>query len=130
MDWINRWLGSWFIFVCWRNDEGHHGVGVTFMATFAQSLAAGAVGKEHVAGVDRVDVPLLGGVVEANIHGLDDVESPERAEGNRLGVEAVNGTAGLEAKGLAHGLCASFAEGLLVLAGSGFTWCFGVGERF
>jgi hypothetical protein len=63
----------------------------------AQALAAGAVGEEHLAGVGVVDVPVLVGVVEADVRGPDDVESSERTEVDRFGVEAVDGSARVEA---------------------------------
>ena len=63
----------------------------------AQALGAGAMGEEHLAGVGIVDVPVLIRVVEADVRGPDDVESPERTEIDRFGIEAVDGTARVEA---------------------------------
>lgn len=37
-------LVVWFIFVCWRNEEGRHGVGVTFMAALDWVGAIGEAG--------------------------------------------------------------------------------------
>jgi hypothetical protein len=55
------------------------------------------MGEEHLAGVGIVDVPVLIRVVEADVRGPDDVESPERTEIDRFGIEAVDGTARVEA---------------------------------
>jgi hypothetical protein len=74
------------------------------------------MGEEHLAGSGIMHVPLLGGGVEADVRGPDDVESSKRTEINRFGVEAADVTAGVEAEGLAHGLRASLASELLVVA--------------
>lgn len=58
--------------------------------------------EQDVAMICIVHVPLLSGFIEANIRGPDDVESSERAEINRFSVEAVDVTAGVEAKGTFH----------------------------
>ena len=80
---------------------------------------AGGIAVEELAGGGAADLPLLGAFAEADVRGPEDGESPERTEIDRFGVEAVDVTAGVEAKGLAHGLCASFAELLLVLVALG-----------
>jgi hypothetical protein len=51
-----------------------------------------------LAGVGVVDVPLLGGGVEADVRRPDDVEPSERTEINRLGIEAADVAAGIEAE--------------------------------
>ena len=80
----------------------------------AQALGAGWMREEHLAGVGGVHVPVLGGGVEADVRGPDDVESPERTEINRFGVEAVDLTTWIEAEGLAHGLRVTSSELLLI----------------
>jgi hypothetical protein len=74
---------------------------------------------EELAGGGAADLPELGAFTEADVRGPEDGQSPERTKIDRFGVKAVDVTAGVEAKGLAHGLCASFAEGLLVLVALG-----------
>jgi len=69
----------------------------------AQAFGSGWVGEHDGAVVGVVDVPLLFGITETDVRGSDDLESPERTEINRFGVEAVDVTTGGEAKGLAHG---------------------------
>lgn len=58
-----------------------------------QAFGAEGVGEEDDAGVGIMDVPLLSQVVEADVRGPDDVESPERAEVDRFGIKAVDLTA-------------------------------------
>ena len=60
------------------------------------------MGKEQLAVGGVVHVPLLFGIVEADVGGSDYLEPSERMEINRFGVEAVDVTAGAEAEGLAH----------------------------
>ena len=69
-----------------------------------QALGTGGVGEEHRSGAELVHVPPLGAVVEADVRGPDDMESPERTEIDRFGVEAVDVTAGGEAEGGVHGV--------------------------
>jgi hypothetical protein len=73
--------------------------------------------EEHLAGVGGVHVPVLGGGVEADVRGPDDLESPERAEINRFGVEAADVAAGIEAEGGVHGLWALIASSKLLVVG-------------
>ncbi len=76
----------------------------------AQAFGAGWMREEHLAGVGGVHVPLLGGGVEADVCGPDDLESSERTEINRLGVETADEAAGIEAEDGGHGLRASFSS--------------------
>ena len=64
----------------------------------AQAFGSGWMGEEHLAGVGGVHVPQLGRGIEADVRGPDDLESPERTEINRFGVEAADGTARVEAE--------------------------------
>jgi hypothetical protein len=68
----------------------------------AQAFVSGSMGEERRAGAGFAHVPLLGGFVEADVRGPDDLESSERTKIDRFGVEAVDAAAGVEAKGAFH----------------------------
>ena len=55
-----------------------------------QAFIAGQMGEQNVVGARFVDVPLLGGIVEADVGGAGDFEGPEFAEVDCLGVKAID----------------------------------------
>ena len=59
---------------------------------------------EELAGGGAADFPELGAFAEADVRGPEDGESSERTKIDRFGVKAVDVTAGVETKGLAHGI--------------------------
>lgn len=68
----------------------------------SQAFTARRVGEEHLAGRGMAHVPFLGGWVEADVRGPEDGQSSERMEWDRFGIQAVDETTGLEAKGGVH----------------------------
>lgn len=68
----------------------------------AQALGPEWMREEHFAGIGGMHVPVLVGVVEADVRGPDDLKSPERTEIDHIGVEAANVAARVEAEGGVH----------------------------
>ena len=63
-----------------------------------QAFIAGRMGEQDAVRARFVDIPLLGGIVEADVSGAGDFERPEFTEVDCLGVETTDAAARIETK--------------------------------
>ena len=81
--------------------RGSLGLRVGRAKIFAFPVKAGltrGIAVEEFASSGAADFPLLGALAEADVRGPEDLESSERTEVDRFGVEAVDATACVEAQ--------------------------------
>ena len=68
----------------------------------AEAVFSGGIGEDPVSG-EIEDLPLLGGFVELDLGGADDLETADLAEIDQLGVESGSATVGGEVNHFGEG---------------------------